>query len=106
VGVLGLVNRWARDNRRAAKCINAKAQTLERLPSFSEAFQKRRSVVPVEGFYEWTGPKNKRQPLWIHPCEGGLLLLSIVPPRFRLCRISLPPNGTHSENATSGHFDI
>jgi len=70
----GLVNRWARDNRRAAQCINARAETLERLPTFSEAFQKRRCVVPADGFYEWVGPKNKRQPLWIHPRDGGLLL--------------------------------
>jgi len=49
----GLLNRWARDNRRAAQCINAKAETLERLPSFSEAFQKRRCIVPADGFYEW-----------------------------------------------------
>ena len=29
-----------------------------------------------DGFYEWTGPKNKRQPLWIHPRDGGLLLFA------------------------------
>ena len=52
----GLVNRWARDNSRASQCINAKAETLEQRPTFSEAFQKRRCVVPADGFYEWTGP--------------------------------------------------
>ncbi len=72
----GLVNRWARDNRRASQCINAKAETLEQRPSFSEAFQQRRCIVPVDGFYEWAGPKVKRQPLWIHPRTGGLLLFA------------------------------
>jgi putative SOS response-associated peptidase YedK len=72
----GLVNRWAGDNRRASQCINAKAETLEQRPSFSEAFQQRRCIVPADGFYEWAGPKAKRQPLWIHPRAGGLLLLA------------------------------
>ncbi len=72
----GLVNRWARDNKRASQCINAKAETLEQRPSFSEAFQQRRCIVPADGFYEWAGPKAKRQPLWIHPRAGGLLLFA------------------------------
>ena len=72
----GLVNRWARDNSRASQCINAKAETLEQRPTFSEAFQRRRCVIPADGFYEWTGPKGKRQPLWIHPHAGGLLLFA------------------------------
>src|SRR6266478_6135590 len=72
----GLVNRWARDNRRASQCINAKAETLEQRSTFREAFQQRRCVVPADGYYEWTGPKNKRQPLWIHPRSGGLMLFA------------------------------
>jgi putative SOS response-associated peptidase YedK len=71
-----LVNRWATNNRRASQCINAKAETLELRMSFREAFQQRRCVVPVDGFYEYTGPKGKRQPLWIHPRAGGLMLFA------------------------------
>ena len=72
----GLVNRAARDNSRASQCINAKAETLQQRPTFSEAFRQRRCVVPADGFYEWTGPKTKRQPLWIHPRAGGLMLFA------------------------------
>ena len=72
----GLVNRSARDNSRAAQYINAKAETLEQRPTFREAFLRRRCVVPVDGFYEWTGPNSKRQPLWIHPRAGGLMLFA------------------------------
>ena len=32
----GLVSRWARDNRRASQCINAKAETLEQRSTFRE----------------------------------------------------------------------
>jgi putative SOS response-associated peptidase YedK len=72
----GLVNRWARDAKRAAQAINAKAETLDKLPSFREAFQQRRCIVPADGFYKWTGPKERRQPFWIHPTYEGLLLFA------------------------------
>jgi putative SOS response-associated peptidase YedK len=72
----GLVNRWARDAKRAAQAINAKAETLDKLPSFREAFLQRRCVIAADGFYEWTGPKNQRQPIWIHPPAGGLILFA------------------------------
>jgi putative SOS response-associated peptidase YedK len=72
----GLVNRWARDAKRAAQAINAKAETLDKLPSFREAFLQRRCVIPADGFYEWTGPKERRQPFWIHPPSGGLILFA------------------------------
>src|SRR5262249_39592446 len=72
----GLVNRWARDNSRASQCINAKAETLEQRASFREAVQQRRCVIPADGYYEWRGPKNRRQPQWIHDPEGGLLLFA------------------------------
>jgi hypothetical protein len=49
----GLVNSWAKDASRASMCINAKAETVDKLPSFREAFEKRRCVVPADGFYEW-----------------------------------------------------
>jgi putative SOS response-associated peptidase YedK len=72
----GLVNSWATDARRASMCINAKAETIDSLPSFRGAFEKRRCVVPADGFYEWRGSKTMREPLWIHPADGGLLLFA------------------------------
>ena len=44
--------------------------------SFREAFEKRRCVVPADGFYEWRGPKARREPLWIHPADDALLLFA------------------------------
>ena len=72
----GLVNNGAKDNSRASQCINAKAETLEHRGTFREAFLRRRCVVPADGFYEWTGAKGNRQPLWIHPGAGGLILFA------------------------------
>jgi putative SOS response-associated peptidase YedK len=35
--------------------INTKAETVDKLPSVREAFEKRRCVVPTDGLYEWRG---------------------------------------------------
>jgi putative SOS response-associated peptidase YedK len=72
----GLVNRWAKDASQASKCINARAETLESRPAFRDAFRKRRCVIPADGFFEWTGPKSFRRPIWFHREDGALLLFA------------------------------
>jgi putative SOS response-associated peptidase YedK len=72
----GLVNSWAKDASRASMCINAKAETVDKLPSVREAFERWRCVVAADGFYEWRGPKARREPLWIHPADDALLLFA------------------------------
>jgi putative SOS response-associated peptidase YedK len=72
----GLINSWAKDASQASKCINARAETVHKLPSYRDAFKRRRCVVPADGFYEWRGPKNMREPLWIHPADEGLILFA------------------------------
>lgn len=69
----GLVNSWAKDSKRAAQQINARAETLATRAGFRQAFESRRCIVPADGFYEWTGPRQDRQPLWFHRPEGGLV---------------------------------
>lgn len=46
--------------------INARSETVDRRPAFREAFRSHRCVVAADGFYEWTGPKSDRRPLWFH----------------------------------------
>ena len=72
----GLVNAWARDAKRAAKQINARAETIATNAAFREAFSKRRCVVPADGFFEWTGAGTTRQPIWFHRPDGKLLLFA------------------------------
>ena len=72
----GLVNTWAKDASTAAKNINARAETVEKRPTFREAFMKRRCVVPADGFFEWTGPKTARQPTWFHREDNQLILFA------------------------------
>src|SRR5215510_5920271 len=55
---------------------NAKAETLPEKPTFRNAFLTRRCVVPAEAFYEWIGPKRKRQPLHISRRDGNFLSMA------------------------------
>jgi putative SOS response-associated peptidase YedK len=72
----GLVNSWARDASTAARQINARADTVDVRPAFRGAFKKRRCIVPADGFFEWTGPREARQPIWFRPPDGSLLLFA------------------------------
>ena len=56
--------------------INARAETVSKLPAFKASHAKRRCVVPIDGFYEWIGPPKARRPIWFHAPEGGLLRLA------------------------------
>ena len=56
--------------------INARAETVESRPAFTEAFSHKRCVIPASGFYEWAGPSSARQPYWIHRRDGNLLLFA------------------------------
>ncbi len=72
----GLVNRWATDAREASKQINARAESVDSRTAFREAFQRRRCVVPADGFFEWTGPKSARHPIWFRRDDYGLILFA------------------------------
>jgi putative SOS response-associated peptidase YedK len=69
----GLVNFWMTDRKQAFKDINARAETVQKSRAFREAFKQRRCVVPADGFFEWTGEKDARKPIWFHRPEGGLI---------------------------------
>lgn len=65
----GLVPHWADDPKVSYKMINARGETVHRLPSFRDAYQKRRCLIPTDGFFEWqaTDPSGKapKQPFLI-----------------------------------------
>ena len=59
----GLLPPWFHDRRVTNPLINARAETLESRPSFRDSFEKRRCLIPSDGFYEWVG--QDRIPYWI-----------------------------------------
>lgn len=61
----GLVPHWAKDIAIGNRMINARMETVATKPSFRAAFKTRRCLIPADGFYEWQGPKGKKQPVLI-----------------------------------------
>lgn len=70
----GLIPFWARDTKLAASMINARAETLAERPAFRAAFQRRRCLIPANGFYEWKkGSGKTKQPFHIHQQDHQIL---------------------------------
>ena len=61
----GLIPFWAKDaSVGGAKLINARAESVTTKPAFREAFERRRCLVPADGFYEWQKRADGKQP-WL-----------------------------------------
>ena len=59
--VWGLIPSWSKEPK---GFINARCETLEEKPSFSESFQHRRCLIPADGFYEWQKNGKSNQPYY------------------------------------------
>src|SRR3974390_2453790 len=57
----GLIPFWMTEKPKVPH-INARAETVDKLPLFREAFAKRRCLIPATGFYEWQKREDGKQP--------------------------------------------
>ena len=55
------------------KPINAKCETVRTLPTFRDAYRRRRCILPVDGFFEWKAIKGQKakQPYAIAMKDGS-----------------------------------
>ncbi len=72
----GLVPSWAADLSIGNRLLNARAETVLEKPSFRTAFQRRRCLLPADGFYEWRTVAGKKQPLHFRFRDGRLFALA------------------------------
>jgi putative SOS response-associated peptidase YedK len=72
----GLVPSWAAGRPGATRPFNARSETAATKPAFRGAFRSRRCIVPVDGFYEWRGPKGAREPVRFHAPDARVLWLA------------------------------
>jgi putative SOS response-associated peptidase YedK len=69
----GLIPHWCSDPKGGRKPINAKCETVRDLPTFRDAYRRRRCIVPVDGFFEWKAVKGQKakQPYAIAMKDGA-----------------------------------
>ena len=64
----GLVPSWSRDPSGAARLINARSESITEKPSYKQAYAKRRCIIPMNGWYEWSG--TEKQPWYVSRTHG------------------------------------
>jgi putative SOS response-associated peptidase YedK len=69
----GLFRIWCNNPTGGRKPINAKCETVGDLPTFRDAYRRRRCIVPVDGFFEWKAIKGQKakQPYAIAMKDGA-----------------------------------
>jgi putative SOS response-associated peptidase YedK len=78
----GLVPFWAESPKEGRRLAQARAETVEAARPFRAAFERRRCIVVIDGFYEWqappksAGPKAKKTPYYVTAKAGGLLAVA------------------------------
>lgn len=74
----GLVAPRDRDLPRPPIQINARAETVGERALFRHAFTRVRLGVVADGFYEWTGTRKQRQPIWFHRPDGRPFVFAAI----------------------------
>ena len=69
----GLIPYFCADPKGGRKPINAKRETVRTLPTFRDAYRRRRCILPADGFFEWKAIKGQKakQPYGIAMKDGS-----------------------------------
>jgi putative SOS response-associated peptidase YedK len=64
----GLIPFWAaKNNAKPPLMINARIESVQSKSMFRDALERKRCLVPADGFYEWKKLGKVKQPMYIHP---------------------------------------
>jgi len=74
---------WSKEPSTKYAMFNARSETAAKSPAFREPFRKRRCVVPVSGFYEWTRHNSQKLPYLLKAHDDPGLLLAGLWDRWR-----------------------
>jgi putative SOS response-associated peptidase YedK len=56
--------------------INARGETAASKSGFRDAFAHTRCGVAADGFFEWTGPRQQRHPIWFHTSDKTIFVFA------------------------------
>ena len=77
----GLIPFWSKE---AKGFINARVETIDEKPTFNESFQRRRCLIPADGFYEWERAGKKiSQPYYFQMKDGAPFVFAGVWDRWK-----------------------
>ena len=83
----GLHPHWSKDSPRETKyrpLFNARIETASEKASFRTPWKRRRALIPVSHWYEWTGEQGGKVPWCIKPESGGLTAFAGLWDRWRV----------------------
>ena len=83
----GLVPSWSKDAKGAARMINARVESVGTKPAFRAAYQRRRCLLPADGYYEWQVDGTRKQPYFLSARDGSPLAMA------GLYEVWSPPGG-------------
>ncbi len=66
----GLLPFWSKTFKTKFPMINARAEGIDKKPSFRGPFKYRRCIIPANGFYEWKRSTGGKLPYYIRPVNG------------------------------------
>ena len=106
----GLVPHWAKDLSIGSRMINARAESVTSKPAYSRAFERRRCLLPADGFYEWQKVEGRKakQPYYVHRIDEEPVAFAGIwerwsdpgdpdgRPVFTCCLITTTPNAEMS----------
>lgn len=72
----GLVPEWSEGPRADPDPINARAESLTEKRHFRAAYEQRRCLVPVDGFYEWVESGAGKTPYFVSRADDRPFLLA------------------------------
>jgi putative SOS response-associated peptidase YedK len=81
----GLIPSWVKDT--SAARINSRSETVVEKPAFRESFERRRCLIPADGFYEWVRSGKLKQPFHFGMKDGSLFAFAGIWDRWK------PPTG-------------
>ena len=63
--------------------INARSETLLEKPAFKESFERRRCLIPADGFYEWKRSGRSKQPFHFGMKDDSLFAFAGIWDRWK-----------------------
>lgn len=74
----GLIPSWADDDKRGSSMINARSETVAAKPAFRDSFQRKRCIIPADGFFEWVLTSGGKQPMRIVMKNRSLFSMAAI----------------------------